>query len=204
MNATRFTLPLLLLSGLLSACAEPPTGQSRNVAPGFDFSNGPSPVGGDNVAVYRFQGYWFWFWTDAPLRAWHTSFPLSAGCGPTDLLEAWSMQDVVSFQDFLRVHRVAAADVHIMIVDQTQPGDCLGGTLLADGMGSIHQTDNDYFAFDPFLRGDRNNANAFGFSAQGELRRPDGTAARYSGHWRAVWNPADASFGTTSMQVTLH
>ena len=194
----------IALGTLLVGCAELATESGSSRTPSFNFTDGPPVAGGDNVAVFRFQGFWYWYWTDPPLRAWHTSFPLSGSCGPDVLLEPWDMQDVANFKEFLKVTRVAQADVHIIVVDQTQPGPCLGATLLAEGMGQIRQTDNDYFAFDPYLRGDRTNANAFGFSAHGALQGVGGERMTYNGHWRRVWNPDDPTFGSVSVEVSLH
>ena len=58
---------------------------------------------------------------------------------------------------------------------------------LAEGFGNFTNTDNDLF---PFLR-ENNNANAFGFVAQGKLERVGGGRAHYNGLSKCVWDGQD-------------
>jgi len=59
---------------------------------------------------------------------------------------------------------------------------------IAEGTGNFVNTDND---LSPDLR-DHNNYNAFGFTAQGELDRVDGSGkVHYNGVSKCVWDGFD-------------
>lgn len=61
-------------------------------------------------------------------------------------------------------------------------------TPLATGTVKLVNTDNDLLVF---LNPDNRNANAFGFTAQGKLTRPDGSQANFNGVSKCVWDGND-------------
>jgi hypothetical protein len=83
------------------------------------------------------------------------------------------------FASWLRLH--AKGSLWVTVRDLTQPGDCFGNRLVAEGWGEVTNTDNDLLGLAP---GD-NNANAWGAMATGTLTAVDGSQIRYEGHFRA-------------------
>ncbi len=61
-------------------------------------------------------------------------------------------------------------------------------TPLATGTVKLVNTDNDLLIF---LNPDHKNSNAFGFTAQGRLNRPDGTKASFNAVSKCVWDGDD-------------
>jgi hypothetical protein len=84
------------------------------------------------------------------------------------------------------------------------PGDCFGGTLLAEGMETLHYADNDGFAW--YEGSTRKNDNPFGFTSQRKLTGVDGKRMNYNGHVRTVWGPQGGEFdeGKLNDPVKVH
>lgn len=144
-----------------------------------------------NLRVYRDPvGFFAASWTDPEtgLRATHTTVPLGApganDCGLLDLIDPVDHQDVLvgpdpSF-DGGRIIHVIDDELWIIVRDLTQPGDCFGAKLVAEGPGDFHGNDNDVsFTVN-------NNDNTWGFSGHGNLTTPDGGSLRYNGHVRFI------------------
>ncbi len=91
-----------------------------------------------------------------------------------------------------------AKDINMWIVDNaTYPnGDCFGRELMASGVGSVVQTDNDEF----ILLRDTNKKNSFGASGHGKLTTVDGERLHYNASIRTVWDGDDFS----TMKINEH
>jgi len=91
-----------------------------------------------------------------------------------------------------------AKDINMWILDNsTYPnGDCLGRDLIASGVGSVVQTDNDEF----ILLRDTNNKNSFGATGHGKLMTVDGERFHYNATIRIVWDGDDFS----TMKINEH
>lgn len=192
------TLRLLLIPLVLVACTDQTPVAPIEDGPVFNWMNNPD---NGNFRVVRVQEHFATFWTDPSngLRVGHTTFPLAdPDCSPMGLLEPAAIQSIqdINEDDFLlsRLNELYHADdIFILVRDLNQPGDCFGAKLIATGYGSLRGNDNDLFAWYPFFvtgeENDRNNANSFGYRAQGKLTAIDGTPMRYNGVYRFVWDP---------------
>ncbi|NIM49591.1 MAG: hypothetical protein GTN62_05220 [Gemmatimonadales bacterium] len=183
---------LLCTTALLVACSDQPTPTESAVIdpPLFNWMNNPD---NGNPRIWRYQDHFAFGWTDPStrVRAFHTTYPLAdPDCSPLDFFEPMSFQDVADLDpdDFLRsrFRDLADADeIWILVRDLNEPGVCFGAKLLAQGVGKMHGTDNDFFAWYP---NDRNNANAYGYVAQGKLTSPGGDKRHYNGVFRCHWD----------------
>jgi hypothetical protein len=70
-------------------------------------------------------------------------------------------------------------------------------TPVATGTVDLTNTDNDLFA------GDQANHNAFGFVAQGTLRRSNGARAHFNGVSKCVWDGNDLATLNCNNQINL-
>lgn len=190
----KFTLTsLALVLGLMvGACSERPvltaTDEavfSPDVRTLDNFSNNPD---NGNDRVFRFEQNVFFviFDPNSTLAVAHSSFP---DCGGD--LEPVSTQWIQDNPDdplSAKIREVTLADpINIFVVDLAQAGNCFGFRLVASGTGKLVNTDNDIFTF---LR-PNNNANAFGFTAQGRLTAPAGDRVHYNGVSKVVWDGED-------------
>jgi hypothetical protein len=190
----KYSLFLVSLFIGLAACDRQP------VAPGGETpaQNWMNNEDNGNVRIQRFGEDFAISWTDprTGLRATHTTFPIPFNgeaelhCGPQGVLDPLDVQDVGLFVEgdefFLSwLHRNERGGLWVIIRDVTQSGDCYGNKLIAEGLGTMHYTDNDVFGFQP---GDK-NANAWGFGASGVLTTPDNQQLRYDGHARFTAGP---------------
>jgi hypothetical protein len=94
-------------------------------------------------------------------------------------------------------------DAYIAVYQGPFPfADCadLASRKIAEGFGSFRNTDNDLLVF---LR-ENTNHNAFGFVAQGSLRRVGGGTAQYNGVSRCVWDGEDVSSVRCTEKINLH
>ena len=203
MSATFRVTALAVALGLMAgACSEQPAPTAAGEAVfstgsrTFDnFSNNPD---NGNDRIFRFEQdvflLLFQFPNDFPppgipdLVAIHSSTP---DCG--GILEPVSTQWVQDNPDdpiSAKIREVLLADpINIFVVDFAQEGNCFGLNLVASGTGKLVNTDNDLFVF---LR-PHNNANAFGFTAQGRLTTPGGDRVHYNGVSKLVWDGEDFS-----------
>lgn len=164
---------------LLIGCRGEPAAPVRREGPAFDWMNNPD---NGNIRIRRYQTGFAISWTDPTtgLRATHTTFPLSATCGPLSVLDPVDVQDVGLLTD-PKVHQNLNGPVWIIIRDVTQSGTCFGNKLIGQGTGQIHYTDNDFFGPGP----EGGNSDAFGFMAQGDVTPTGGGAQlHYNGALR--------------------
>ena len=184
-------LLLLLVPLALIGCQDAPTGPSVQ-SPQYDWMNNPD---NGNLRVFRVDAHTIVCWTDAgtQLRACHATLPLGGAnpdpdCGLQDVIDPTSRQEIGEFDpsdvpgSWLHVNQ--KGDVWITVRDLTIPGDCFGNRLVAEGMGTLHYSDNDLFGSAP---GDH-NANTWGFTAQGRLTRPEGGTVVYQGRNQFRYN----------------
>jgi len=183
-------LALVLTFGCADQLTTPTALNEAAPAPAFNFLNNPD---NGNARIFRFEQHVFFLIFQFPdaappagtpdLVAVHTTTP---DCG--GILEPADLQAVLEDPDdpfFNQVRQVTLADpINIFIVDLSQAGSCFGLELVASGTGKLVDTDNDLFIF---LR-DSNNANAFGFTAQGQLYSPAGQIAHYNGVSKISWD----------------
>lgn len=182
----RLNLCLLALgAGLTAGCSSERSDiLEAHGALASDWMNNPD---NGNLRIVRFEEEFAVSWSDASngLRATHSTFPLGPDCGPQEELDPLNQQIVGTidpddfFASWLRWH--AKGSVWVTVRDLTQPGDCFGNRLVAEGWGELINTDNDLFGLAP---GDK-NANAWGAMATGTLTAVDGSLFRYEGHFRA-------------------
>lgn len=183
------TIPLVLLLSFVG-CDQQPTAPVGEETPALNWMNNPD---NGNVRIARFQEHFAFSWTDPRngLRATHTTLPLPIGlpqetdCGPQAELDPLDVQDVGLFiegEEFFlsQLHRNQTGRLWVIIRDVNQVGDCFGNKLIAEGLGEVHNTDNDLFGVGP----EANNANAFGVGASGTLTKVGGGTLRYTGHAR--------------------
>jgi hypothetical protein len=201
-------IPVALLVSLL-AC------DRQALAPVID--GGPefarAKVDPNKNQVIRFQDHFATSWTDAnsSLRATHTTFPIPFGeepepdCGPqADLAKIdFKQVGVVDPVDFFasELHVKASGPVWVIVRDLSQPGDCYGVKLIAEGPGTIRYLDNDWFGQNP----EEPQANSWGFSASGTLTTPDGRTLTYQGfsHYVVTSRGGEPVFSPVVERVTL-
>jgi hypothetical protein len=179
------SIPVALLVSLL-ACDQ------QMVAPVAD--PGPNLARAEKVdanknQVIRFQDHFAQSWTDAnsSLRATHTTFPIpfmdeaETDCGPQQDLAKFDfkqvgVEDPVDFfaSEF---HINASGPVWVIVRDLSQPGDCYGVKLIAEGPGDLRYLDNDAFGVAP----GETAKNEWGFNASGTLTTPDARVLAYKG-----------------------
>lgn len=198
----RILFMLSLLVGL-AACDRQPSAPVGEETPDLNWMNNPD---NDNLRITRFQDAFIACWSDATngLRACHSTIPLGDGtetdCGPQDELDPIDFQWVGLIDEgnlFASwIHQNAKGQVWITVRDLNQPGSCFDNKLVAEGFGTVHNTDNDLFGTVD------NNANAWGFAGRGKLTTPDGGAVTYNGHIRFRFNNA-AGFKELSARVTV-
>ena len=196
-----------LLTGL-SACDRQPVAPADSDAPAYNWMNNSD---NGNLRITRFEDGFIACWSDneagaaTGLRACHSTFPLGdgteTGCGPQSNLDPIQVQwvGVIDEIDLFAswIHQNAKGQLWITVRDLDQPGTCFGSRLVAQGMGTIHNNDNDLFGTPG------NNANAWRFGAQGRLRTPAGGTVTYSGHLNFRFNQA-AGFKELTSQVAVH
>lgn len=194
----RQLLAVLALGAVLVACSEQATSpQSRATAIAADFTNNPD--GGDPVvARYEFDNYYV-AWNNAPtntVRAYHTTFPLSAvlgsawddaACGPANPTPGLHLQEVAHWDhaDPLSIWiENGIADVWIVLVDRTGSGPCNTRPVTASGWGKLHYTDNNSTAawggHAPGIQ------DTWTFRAEGSLTTPAGARVQYNGLMHCV------------------
>jgi hypothetical protein len=200
-------IPLVLLLPL-AACEQQPVAPAVDAVPAF------ATAKLDKNTVLRFQDHFATSWTGegSTLRATHTTFPIPFGtqpetdCGPQNDLAMidYKQVGVVDPEDFFasELHMKASGPVWIIVRDLSQPGDCYGVTLVAEGPGEIRYVDNDAFGVAPGEYG----ANAWGFIASGTLTTPDGRTLSYRGiaRYTVVATGGEPDFTTIVERVILH
>jgi hypothetical protein len=185
------------LLAILPACDQQPAAPGIQAAPAL----ARAAVDPNKNQVIRYQDHFAQSWTDAnsSLRATHTTFPIPIGdppeaepdCGPQAELGMINFQQVgvENPVDFFasEFHINASGPVWVIVRDLSQPGDCYGVKLIAQGPGQIRYLDNDAFGALP----GQTKANSWGFIASGTLTRPDGTQVSYQGTARYVIKATD-------------
>jgi hypothetical protein len=191
----------------------------QSLAPVADAGQGlvrAGKVDANKNQVIRFQDHYAQSWTDAnsSIRATHTTFPIPFGdppepepdCGPQKDLAMIDFKQVgvVDPVDFFasEFHINATGPVWVIVRDLSQPGDCYGVELIAEGPGEIRYLDNDAFGVSP----GQNSANSWGFIASGTLTTPDGQTLSYQGASRYVVTVrnGEPTFSPLVERVSLH
>jgi hypothetical protein len=182
-------IPLVLLLSLL-ACDQQPAGPGLAVRPDF------AGASLDKNQILRFQDHYATSWSDSrsSLRATHTTFAIpdpndglqETNCGPqTDqAMIDFQQVGVVNPVDFFLsdLHLKASGPVWVIVRDLSQPGDCYGVKLIAEGPGQLQYLDNDAFGAQP----GQTFADSWGFQASGTLMTPSGQQVSYQGNARYV------------------
>jgi hypothetical protein len=184
----------LLVPLLVVACDRQPVAPAFEAGPHNTASSWMNNPDNGNIRITRYGTDFAVSWTDPTtgLRATHTTFPIPFGgapetdCGPQALLDPIAEQDAGLLVDPVFLSDLRAnlmGPVWIIVRDVTQAGDCYGARLVAEGMGTVHYTDNDVFSAGP----GEPNTNAWGFMATGDLVTVAGVGALYSGHARLAF-----------------
>lgn len=175
----------------LVACSQEPVApalQAADVAPASDFMNNPD---NGNLNIYREATGWRTCWTDPEngLRVCHATYPINATTSACDIQ---SESDPISLQlaggwthaysEFL--HAIIKGETFIVVRDTRTPGDCYGGTLVAEGWGNFVYTDND------IAGAGVENANSWTNRGHGLLTAPDGSTVVYNGRIHFLYNPS--------------
>jgi hypothetical protein len=190
-------LRLAFVPLLLVACVDQTPVDPMQDGPAFNWMNNPD-VG--NLKVYRSTRYFGVCWTDPDtgLRACHATIPLGdPDCGLQSPIDPADWQRVLVDEDAERLVANIVGDVFITIWDTNAAGACFGHATVAEGMGRIHNVDNDK------LGSMSVNTNTWGFMAVGDLLTPGGDPIGYNGHIRRAWS-ADKPGRVMSVQVNLH
>lgn len=159
-----------------------------------DFMNN-ADGGGPVVARYQQDNYYAaWNNSATTVRAYHTTFPLSAAlgdawddavCGPANPTPGLHLQEVAHW-DHNDPSSVwiwnGVADVWIVLVDRTSSGPCNTRPVIASGWGKLHYTDNNATAAlrRPGIQ------DSWTYRAEGSLTTPAGAKVQYSGHMHCV------------------
>ncbi len=171
--------------------AEPIGEQAVAEAPAFDWMNNPD---NGNEKVYRsYEDFIICISFDnAPaIRACHSNIPLGEGdepdCGlqqdeaPTSYQDVGTLNEDNFFDnDF---HKIQKGDVWVTIRDQSQPGDCFGDALVAEGWAKFVGTDNDIFG-----AGDDPHTNSWSNKFEGKLMTPGGDEVSYNAVGQHLWS----------------
>lgn len=205
---------LLLVPLLLLACDRQPAAPAVDDGPSFNWMNNPDI---ENLQIHRFMDHYAVSWTDPKtgLRATHTTYPIGdePDCSPQGLLDDLvDLQDVGIYEDDFLTSRIRSMlqgeDVWLIVRDVTQAGDCYGNALVGQGTARIRGTDNDVLAWYPvFETGEpslRNNNNAYGWSAHGNLTTVGGEVLQYNGHFREVWDPQNSWYDPITDELYVH
>lgn len=207
MHSIRMAAGLLVVAVLAGACAEDstPAGPDETAAVSFDWSNNADIA---NPRIHRGETGFAICWTDPGnnLRVCEATFPLGGGtepdCGLQEVSDPIQFQDVGIYDpdDIFSswIHEVAKGTGFITVRDLSQPGECFGSALVAEGWGAVSYVDNDIFG----IGTGGNNANSYGFDGHGTLTAPDGSTLSYSGHIH--WRDNDQGFKMTSAKVNVH
>lgn len=194
-----------MIALLAVGCAEPtipPDASSTGLTgvPSLDNSFGNNPYNG-NDRIFRFENTFVLtvFDPSSSLVAVLSSFPICGGAFEP-VATQWIMEhpdDPLTGQ----IRQVTLADpINIFVVDLNQPGGCFGFQLVASGTGKVTLTDNDVFVF---LRDD-NNANAYGYTVNGQLTTLAGDLVHFGGAVRVVWDGHDPSTIKVAEQFHLN
>jgi hypothetical protein len=192
----RWRIPLLLSLIAIVAVncdqqpAAPVTDQAVAEAPTFDWMNNPD---NGNEKVYRsYEDFILCIGFDnAPnLRACHSNLVLDdteADCGLQQAEAPNSYQDVgpLNEDNFFDndFHMIRKGDVWVTIRDISQPGDCFGDALVAEGWAKYVGTDNDIFG-----SGDDTHTNSWSNKFTGKLTTPGGDEVSYSAMGQHSWS----------------
>ena len=191
----RRVLPSILSLILLVSCTHDPT--TRVSGPQFDFANNPD---NGNPRIIRFGDRIGFLLVDveANLFSLQAGTDRQTGCvNPPTYLTFHDIQQHLNTPDdplASAIHELRILkDAYIAVYRGPYPfADCadLFSRKIAEGIGGFRNTDNDLITF---LR-EHNNYNAFGFVAQGTLRRIDGSGdAHYNGVSKCVWDGVDGT-----------
>ncbi len=193
----RRSLAVLALGAVLVACSEQATSpQPKTPAIAADFMTNPD---GGAPVVARYQQdnfYTAWNNSEATVRAYHTTFPLSAAlgdawddaaCGPSNPTPGLHLQEVAHWDhnDPSSVWiRNGVADVWIVLVDRTSSGPCNTRPVIASGWGKFHYTDNNATgAWNGHAPGIQ---DSWTLRAEGSLTTPAGARVQYNGLMHCV------------------
>ena len=163
--------------------------------------------------VVRYQDHFATSWTDgsSSLRATHTTFPIpfmggpEPDCGPQEDLAMIDFKEVgvVDPIDIFasELHTKATGPVWVIVRDLSQPGDCYGVKLIAEGPGELRYVDNDGFGVAPGYKAQ----NAWGFKGSGTLTTPDGRVLDYKGtaHYTIKADGGEPEFTRILERVSL-
>ena len=207
----RWRIPIVISLALFVAvsCEQQPVDpigeQAVAEAPAFDWMNNPD---NGNEKVYRsYEDFIICFNDDdLPLRACHGNVPIGGGpdpvynCGLQQVEAPTSYQDVGSFKedeffdnDF---HKVQKGDVWVTIRDLSQPGDCIGTALVAEGWVSFVGTDNDIFG-----AADDKHTNSWSNKFQGKVMTPGGEMLGYNAMGQHQWSVKKGFLATHRIQL---
>jgi hypothetical protein len=148
----------------------------------------PPPQAG---IVIRVDDEAFWYHCDprAGICAVYGINPVDYCAGQWDQADSFSFQDIVLPQDdnMLRiVERARGTDIQTYVSSIETFGDCgQVGNYLATGTVRFEAIDNDVLVY----LANRNNANAFGFTAHGDLVGADGARMQINAIYRLTWKP---------------
>jgi hypothetical protein len=198
----------LCTTALLVACADTPTPTENT--PQFSFANNPFN-GNPRIARFSDRAGYLLIDPTTNLFSVQASGNLQFGCNaPPDFFTFMDVQGILHNPDdplFGQINELRLArGVFIAVfqgwADWEAGGfDCddLFSRKLAEGVGNFTATDNDVFVF---LR-ENNNANAFGFVAQGKLERVGGGTAHYNGVSKCVWDGNDFASGKCKDKINF-
>lgn len=169
-------------------------------APGVDFSF-VNNTDVENPRIFRMEGIWGYLLVDpetgmfAVLSSQNNLYDCNASFTVFSFMEEQAIfHDPDAISDGMINTLVLGRGIYIGVFDD-YPGwaaaewscDGLYERMLAEGTGNLTETDNDYYSY---LR-PSNNANAFGYTANGLLETAGGDEATFHGVSRCVWDGND-------------
>lgn len=209
MTTRRMIVPLLLGS-LVAACADRPAPTDIPDA-AYSFTNN---LDNGNPRIVRIEGTWGYLLVDPSNDMFaiiHSRNNLR-GCNTNAVIYSrMEEQGVYHNPDDPTADKVSfiihGRDVYMAVFEGYAAWYAGGRTcadlyasMVAEGSGNLTDVDNDYYSY---LR-DSNNANAYGYVANGELELLSGGKANFHGMSKCVWDGNDPATEKCKVKISLH
>lgn len=161
----------------------------------------PPPTSGI-VVRYETEGWWYQCTADSGFCVVYGWNPGDACTSPDPEIDVVSVQDITlpQYEDVVRMLRhIHGTDMNTYVFPYEVFPCPTSADIVASGLARFNYTDNDVYAW----LTNRHNANAYGWTANGEVYASDGTRMRLNGIVKNTWKP-DGSVLNQINKVHLH